>query len=163
MKRILRLLFISFIFLSTKSFATGSLTISTVALAAVNINQGSTYNIIYIAKLDVGTDPFTVSSVQFNLTGTYDGDDFTSLNVFANTTAPTIAGSVNLGSVNGNADGPHVFTVNTSYTITAGSSVYFIITANIQPAAALNNTLGINGATDPVILLSAYSPVIANT
>jgi|SRR5450432_3485874 hypothetical protein len=37
MKRILRLLFISFIFLSTKSFATGSLTISTVALAALRI------------------------------------------------------------------------------------------------------------------------------
>jgi hypothetical protein len=75
------------VFFSQVSFAQ-NITISTSPVAASNISQGSTNNIVYIARVDVASLPVTINAIQFTLTGTHDNNDLTVFQVFFNVTAP---------------------------------------------------------------------------
>jgi hypothetical protein len=45
-------------------------TLTSSAVAASNIAQGTNYNIVYIVKMDVAAQPVVINSILFTLTGT---------------------------------------------------------------------------------------------
>ncbi|MEO7049412.1 MAG: hypothetical protein ABI091_29175, partial [Ferruginibacter sp.] len=68
-------------------------TLTTQSLAAANIAQGSTNNILYAVKMDVTSLPVIVNNIQFTLTGTHDNNDLTTLSVYFNASAPNLTGA----------------------------------------------------------------------
>ena len=144
------------------------ITISTSPLAPANINQGTNDNIIYVAKTDVTVLPVTISRIQFNITGTMDNNDLTVFNIYYNPTAPTLTGAT-LMAINNPATfaAPHAydlfFNYSGSQSIAAGGSGYFIITANVDAAGTVGNTVKINGAADPVTFTYSTGPTITNS
>ncbi len=138
------------------------ITFTSVAVPAGNINQGSSTNVVYIAKIDVATEPVTISNIVFNLTGTYDNDDLANLSILINTTAPTVAGASLANNAPAGFAGPHIFDVPISRLFAAGSSAYILITVNTAAAANDNHTVTINGAADPITIISTTVPNITN-
>ncbi|MEO6315595.1 MAG: T9SS type A sorting domain-containing protein [Chitinophagaceae bacterium] len=139
------------------------ITVTTSPVTAAGINQGSNNNIIYIAQVAVATNPADVSNVQFTLSGTHDANDLSTVLVYFNSSSPSFAGSSFLGSALASFAAPHTYSINLSRNLPAGSTGYFIIVANVNSGATDNNTVKINGATNPVIFGFATSPNITNT
>ena len=97
--------------------------------------------------MDVTVSAVTVNNLQFTFTGTHDANDLTTLSIYFNPTAPTIAGSVGGSNVaTATFAAPHTYNVGVSRMIAAGSSAYFIISTNINSLATDNNTIKIDGA-----------------
>ncbi|MBK7735627.1 MAG: hypothetical protein IPI36_10660 [Chitinophagaceae bacterium] len=80
MKKYLLILAIIF-FIPVINFAQ-VVTLTSSPVAAADIAQGSTNNIVYIVKMDVASLPVTINSMQFTLTGTHDDNDLVVLHVF---------------------------------------------------------------------------------
>ncbi|HEY5408921.1 MAG TPA: hypothetical protein VIJ92_17655, partial [Ginsengibacter sp.] len=156
-------MFLGFVFitgLNNKLFASVDLTTSTVA--AGNIAQGTSNNIIYVVKMDVTTSDVAVTSLQYNLTGTYDNNDLPTVSVYFNASAPTISGATILSNLSGLFAGPHTFNASFNQNIAAGSSGYFIVTVNADAAATNGHTVKIDGAANPVVFGFTTSPTITN-
>lgn len=119
------------------------------AVAAGNIAQGSTNNVIYAFSLAVTTANATLSGVTINTAGTYVLNDFTNFrcwysadNVFSPATdvlLSTIATPP--------AAGTQVFTPFTNQAINNGSTGYIFITANAACTAVLGGTISVNAIT----------------
>jgi hypothetical protein len=140
--------------------------LTTSAIAAANITQGTNNNIIYAVKMDVAAQAVIVNSMQFTLTGTHDDNDLVVLHVYFNSTAPTLSGATQKAvNVSANFAAPHtynaVFNLG-SQGLAAGSSGYFIVVADVAAAATIGNTIKINGATNPVTFGYTTSPVVNN-
>ncbi len=138
------------------------LTISTVSLAAGNLNQGSVSNVIYIAKIDAATEPISITNLLFNLTGTYDNDDLGILSIYFNKNSPSLSGASLANNLAANFAGPHAVNFPASIDIPAGTTLYLILTANITSAANDGHTVNINGATDPISIIGTTVPNITN-
>jgi hypothetical protein len=152
----------------TQTMMASGVTLTTSAIAAANIAQGSTNNIVYAVRMDVTSLPVTVNSIQFKLTGTHDVDDLTTISILFNATAPSLTGAQIL-HYNESAlfAAPHVYNIvgfNNSgpKTIAAGASGYFIIAINVDAASTSGNTVKVNGLADPVIFGYATSPTVSN-
>ncbi|MES2775146.1 MAG: T9SS type A sorting domain-containing protein [Bacteroidota bacterium] len=145
---------------STRSFA--DVTLSSEVVAASNASQGSTNNILYIVKMDVTTTTVTTSTIQFILTGTHDNNDLDNVRVFTNTTA-TLTGATNRGSLGAGFAAPHTYNINyNDFSITAGSTLYFIITGDVNATGTSGNTFKLDGAVNPVVFTYTTPPVTVN-
>src|SRR5258705_411961 len=107
-----------------------NITLTTSPVAASNIAQGTSNNIVYAVRMDVTSLPVTVTSIQFTLTGTHDNNDLILYHVYFNATAPTVAGATFMAAnVPATFAAPHTyntnFTASVSQTIAAGGSGYF--------------------------------------
>ena len=131
--------------------ARADVSISSVAVPAAAVNQGTATHVVYIAQMSVTTAAATVSSIQVILSGTHDAGDLQTLRVYFNATNPTIAGASNLNNVTATFAAPHTYNIGLTRAMAAGSSGYFIIAADIQSAATDNNTFFVNGATNPLV------------
>ncbi|MEQ1678132.1 MAG: hypothetical protein ABL876_15600, partial [Chitinophagaceae bacterium] len=151
------------LFISSAVFAQ-TVTLTTSPVAASNIAQGTTNNIVYAARMDVATLPVTVNSIQFNLGGTHDNNDLTVCHVYFNATAPTLSGAFFLfANIPATFAAPHTYNATfAGQTIAAGGSGYFIIVVNTSSSATSGNTVKINGLTDPVSFNYTTSPTITN-
>jgi hypothetical protein len=143
-----------------------AVTLTTSAIAAANITQGTNNNILYAVKMDIAALPVTVNSMQFTLTGTHDDNDLVVLHVYFNPTAPTLSGATQKAvNVSANFDAPHtynaVFNLG-SQGLAAGTSGYFIVVADVAVAATSGNTIKVNGFTNPVTFAYTTSPTITN-
>ena len=137
-------------------------TIATHPVPAATISQGSATNVVYIAKMDVATQDVTVNSLQVNFGGTHDANDLMVMYVYFNPTDPTIAGSTLLNGLSATFAAPHIYNVNFSRQMTAGTSGYFIITVNTSATATIGNTIKVNGATNPVVFGFTTGPNITD-
>ena len=137
-------------------------TLTTQAIAAANIAQGISHNVVYIVKMDVTSSPVLVNNVQFTLTGTFDNNDLTNTVVWFNPTSASLAGATPLVNVSALYSAPHAFNVSVNQSITAGASGYFIITVSTDAAATSGNTIKLNGASNPVTFGFTTSPSITN-
>jgi hypothetical protein len=151
----------------TQTILAAGVTLTTSAVSAANIAQGSNDNIVYAVKVDVTVLPVTINNIQFTLTGTFDNNDLTTLRVYFNAAAPTVSGATLLAvNIPATFASPHTFssTFNSSgpQTISSGGSGYFIITANVDPAATNGNTLKLDGAANPVVFSYTTAPTITN-
>ncbi|MEO6610583.1 MAG: T9SS type A sorting domain-containing protein [Chitinophagaceae bacterium] len=146
----------------TQTIQAAGVTFTTSPVAAANIAQGSSDNIVYIVKMDVTTSAVTVNSVQFTLTGTHDADDLSTVTLWFNATDPFLTGATFLNNTSGLFAAPHLYNFIISRTITAGASGYFIITVNTAAAATPGNTVKLNGAANPVIFGFTASPPVTN-
>jgi len=117
--------------------------------------------------MDITSLPVTVNNIQFTLTGTHDNNDLTVLNVYFNPAAPTVSGA-SLMAINIPATfaAPHTYNTTFNFSgsqlIAAGTSGYFIITANVDAAATVGNTVILNGATNPVVFGFTTAPPLTN-
>ncbi|MEP6712803.1 MAG: T9SS type A sorting domain-containing protein [Ferruginibacter sp.] len=147
----------------TQTIQAADVTLTTIAVPAANLTQGSATNVLYIAKMDVTTQAVTVNNVQVTLSGTHDADDLGFLRVYFNATAPSLTGSTLLNFVSANFAAPHTYTIaSLNRLIAAGSTGYFIIAADVNNTATTNNTIKINGASNPLIFSFSTSPNITN-
>jgi hypothetical protein len=141
-------------------------TLSTTTIAASNIVQGSTNNIVYIAKMDVTALPVIVNSIQFTLTGTHDANDLTIIGFYYNATAPSLTGASLLNTVPATFAAPQVYNIPNNFVapinIAAGATGYFIVTINVNAAGTSGNTVKVNGLTNPVSFGFTTSPPITN-
>ncbi|MEO5647620.1 MAG: T9SS type A sorting domain-containing protein, partial [Chitinophagaceae bacterium] len=103
-----------------------------------------------------------VNNIQFTLSGTHDANDLTQVRVYYNPTAPTTSGASFLAIVPATFAAPHVYNVNLTQSLIAGSTGYFIISVDAHSSATLGNTVTINGATNPVVLGFTTAPNITN-
>ena len=159
----LSILFLGFFFMSISNRSYGDVTLTTSAVAAGTVSQGSTNNVLYVVKLDVTVSAVTVNNLQFTFTGTHDVNDLTTLSIYFNPTAPTITGSVGGSNVaSATFAAPHTYSVGVSRTIAAGSSAYFIIAVNVNSAATDNNTIKIDGTSDPVVFGFTTATTVIN-
>jgi glutaredoxin len=120
------------------------------AVTAASINQGSTSNLVYVVSMNVATMPVTVNNIQFTLSGNHDANDLTNVYVYFNATSPVISGASYLGNSVANFAAPHAYSININKAMAAGSSGYFIISVNVSTTATDNKTIRITGATTPV-------------
>ena len=157
------LLLVQLLFIRTMVFAVPDVTIASSAVAASNVLQGSTINVVYIAQLNVSTQPVIVNSVQVPLLGTYNASDLPLLRVYFNATAPTISGAVNLVNASPSFAAPHTYSISgLSQVMAAGSMGYFIIAVDVSATATFGNTVKVNGASNPLIFGFATAPNITN-
>jgi hypothetical protein len=84
------------------------------AIPEADVNQGSTYNVVYAVKMKVLTEPVAVSNMQFTLSGNHDNGDLTSVYLYYNATAPVISGASYLGYANANYSAPHNYSIGIS-------------------------------------------------
>ena len=159
MKTFFSLLAIIF-FMPLLSFAQ-TVTLSTSPVAASNIAQGTSNNIVYVVKMDVAALPVTANSISFTLTGTHDNNDLTTVNIYFNPVAPTISGGALTGG-SGLFAAPHTYTLGMFQTIAAGASGYFIIAVNTAATATNGNTIKVNGTANPVVFGFTTAPTITN-
>jgi hypothetical protein len=154
----------SCLFFSTRSLAGVTLTSS--AVAASNIAQGSNNNIVYIVKMDVSSLPVVVNSIQYTLTGTHDNNDLTTIGIYFNASSPSLTGAVQQASASALFAGPHAYNTNFNFTgslnIAAGSSGYFIIAVNVNAGATAGNTVKVDGAANPISFGYTTSPTITD-
>src|SRR5258705_12596 len=151
----------------TQTILASGITLTTSAIAAANIAQGSTNNIVYAVRMDVTSLPVTVNSIQFTLDGTHDNDDLVLYHIYYNPTAPTVAGATFMAAnVPATFAAPHPYNTNFinvgSQTIAAGASGYFIIAVNTHATATSGNTVKVNGLAVPVTFGYTTSPSITN-
>ncbi len=139
------------------------ITLTTSAVASGNILQGSSNNIIYATLIEVATQPVTVNNIQFTLSGTHDNNDLTNAAIYFNATAPNLTGASFLNSTATAFDAPHLYTVSINRTIAAGDEGYFIIVVSVSATATINNTVTINGSTNPVVFGYSTAPNIVNS
>ncbi|MEP7230414.1 MAG: T9SS type A sorting domain-containing protein, partial [Ginsengibacter sp.] len=145
----------------TQTIQAADVTLTTSTMAAGNINQGTNSNIIYVTKIDVATEPVSVNNISFKLNGTFDATDLATVQVYFNPSSPTVGGSF-LGSTSAAFATGHLYSIAINNNVAAGGSGYYVITANLNSDATDNNTIKINGATDPVVLGFTTSPNINN-
>jgi len=138
------------------------ITLTTSAVTAANITQGSSNNIVYAVKMDVTSSPVTVNNIQFTLTGTHDNNDLTNVVVWFNASAPTVSGATPLVNVSGLFAAPHTYNIPIGQTIAAGGSGYFLVTVNLDAAATAGNTVLLNGAVNPVVFGFTTVPPVTN-
>ncbi|MEO8764630.1 MAG: T9SS type A sorting domain-containing protein, partial [Ginsengibacter sp.] len=146
----------------TQAIQAADITLTTSALAAADINQGTSNNIIYAAQMSVATEPVVVNNIQFAFSGTQDANDLVIISIYFNPAAPTIAGSTLLNNSPATFASGHSYNIPLSSSMAIGSSGYFIIALNVNPTATDNNTVKINGATDPVVFGFTTAPNIIN-
>ncbi|MEO6731079.1 MAG: hypothetical protein ABIN01_07665, partial [Ferruginibacter sp.] len=146
--------------LNNKLYA--DVTLTTPAVAAANINQGTNNNIVYIAQMSVTTTAVTVNNIQFTLDGTHDANDLANVLVYFNATSPVFAGSSFLGSAVATFAAPHSYSIAINRAMAAGSTGYFIILADVNSGATDNNTIKVNGATNPVVFGFTVAPTVVN-
>lgn len=137
-------------------------TLTSVAVPAGNINQGTNNNVVYIVQMSVTSTAVSVNNVQFSLAGTYDNNDLSTVLVYFNATAATFAGSTFLGSAVATFAAPHSYSINLTRAMAAGSTGYFIIVTNVTATATDNHTVLINGATNPLVFNFTAAPVLIN-
>ncbi|MEP6556398.1 MAG: hypothetical protein ABJB11_22785, partial [Ferruginibacter sp.] len=159
-KRLVSFLLTFLLLTSTGNQLFADVTVTSSPLAAANINQGTNSNVIYIAQASVTTTGVVVNNVQFTLSGTHDANDLSTVLVYFNAVSPVFAGSTFLGSAVATFAGPHTYSINVNWSMAAGSTGYFIIVANIDAVATDNNTLKINGATNPMVFGFTTAPNI---
>ena len=150
----------------TQTILGAGVTLTSSAVAASSIAQGTNNNIVYIVKMDVASLPVSVTSIQFNLTGTYDNDDIPTINIYFNATTPSLTGATQVASTSGLFASPHTYNAAFNFvgsqSIAAGGSGYFIIAVNTSAAATVGNTIKQNGAVNPVSFGFITSPTITN-
>lgn len=111
------------------------------AVAAGNMAQGSTNNVIYRFDLAVTTSAATLTGVTITTAGTYAATDITNFKCWYSADAIFNSASDVLLSTNAApaVAGAQVFPSFTSQVIASGNTGYIFITANIPCAAALTN------------------------
>lgn len=119
------------------------------AVAAGNISQGTTNNVIYRFDLAVATANATLTGVTINTAGTYAATDFTNFrcwysadNVF------NTPGDVLLSTITPTVAGPQAFTPFTNQTINNGSTGFIFITASVPCiTSVIGNNISVNAIT----------------
>ena len=144
------------------SYAAGSVTVGTTAVAAADLNQGTNTNVVYIASMAVSTENATVNNIQFTLSGSHDADDLSTVSIYFNASSPVISGASFIGSAAATFAGPHAYSINVSRTVTAGTTGYFLITVNVTSSATDNHTIRITGSTTPVTFSFSTSTSVTN-
>jgi hypothetical protein len=137
-------------------------TLTTSSSAAANINQGSGNNIIYVTQMSVTSEAVVVNNIQFTLNGTLDANDLTTVSIYFNANTPTISGSTLLNSTSGAFTSGHAYAIPFSNSMAPGSTGYYIIAVNVDPAATDNHTIKIDGAANPVVFGFTTTPNIIN-
>lgn len=155
-------LLVSFVFFSNQTNAAASVTLTTPSLAAGTVFQGTNTNVIYIVSMAVAVESVTVNKIDFMFSGTQDADDFSTVSVYFNPTAPTISGASFRGSTSANFAAGHSYSVNISNTLSAGTTGYFLITLNASSNASDNKTVRLTGSATPVVFGYTVAPVLTN-
>ncbi len=139
-----------------------NVSISSESIGASNVAQGSSNNIVYIAKMDVTVSPVTVATMQFTLTGTHDNNDLTTYRIYVNSTA-SLAGATLISVFPATFASPHTYNDDIpDQTIAAGVTRYFIITFFTDALATAGNSIKLNGAVNPVIFTYITAPAVTN-
>ncbi|MEP7231797.1 MAG: T9SS type A sorting domain-containing protein [Ginsengibacter sp.] len=146
----------------TQTIKASGVTVTSANVTASNINQGTNSNIVYIAQMSVNTTPVTVNNIQFTLDGTHDADDLGLVSVYFNATAPTVSGASFLGNTLAAFAAPHTYSISISRTMATGSTGYYIIAVNINSDATDDNTIKVNGATNPAVFGFTTTPNVTN-
>ncbi|MFT3980903.1 MAG: GEVED domain-containing protein [Ferruginibacter sp.] len=147
----------------------GTVTLGTNNIAAATINQGTVSNAIYSFSIAATGANTTLTALNITTTGTYLSADVTNLKVWYQSASTFNAGTATLLSTltTPGVAGVKTFTPFTSQTITAGSTGYIFITADIPCAATSGNIIAVNAVTSSNTTFSAGTvsgtPAAGNT
>jgi hypothetical protein len=142
---------IALISMAVQSAAKPKATLTTSAIAAANLNQGTTYNVIYAVKMKVTVEAVVVNKITFTISGTHDNNDLTNAYLYYNASAPVLSGASYLGYTSAAFQGPHTYSVNVNKSMAVGDEGYYIIAVSLSNTATDNHTIQIKGNIDPVV------------
>lgn len=125
---------------NTQTVIVPSASVNSISVAAGNINQGSTNNSIYNFSVAVTTANATITQITLPVLYNTTADFITNGFKLWYNTANTLVGATALGSGVDPSAGNIVFT-SFSQTINAGSTGYFIITADIDASATVGDSI----------------------
>jgi hypothetical protein len=119
------------------------------AVAAGNIVQNTTNDVIYRFDNAVTLTNATISGLQITTAGTYAAADLTNLKAWYSASSTFNAGTATLLSTKTIAlgAGTQVFQSWTNQVINSGSTGYIFITADIPCSATAGNTISVNAVT----------------
>jgi hypothetical protein len=140
---------------------TPTIVLSANDIPAGNISQGGTNNPIYSFAIAVTVANANLTDLDITTTGSYVLADVTNLKVWYQTAAsPFNSGTATLLSTYTNAGGAGAinFSPFTSQSISAGSTGYIFITADIPCGATLANTIAVNAVTTGNTFFAAGTP-----
>lgn len=128
---------------NTQTILGPRVTITATHPAAGTINQNSTDNIIAAYQMDIANGDITPATFTFVTAGTYaNTTDISNLKLYQNTTND-LTGATLLQTIPG-ATRPQTLVFNTGFsTLSSGSTVYFLVTADVPLTATNGNTINI--------------------
>ncbi len=114
------------------------------AVAAADLEQGTSDNIIYSYSTTISNINTTLDSVLFTTTGSYDDDDFSRFKLYYSTTNDfTTATQVGSSLITNLGTGTHTFT-SISLECIAGTTIYFWITVNVSDSPDDGHTITVS-------------------
>jgi hypothetical protein len=114
-------------------------------VAAANVSQGVTDHVLYKFQLSISAANTTLAGLTCTTTGTYLTTDITNLKARYSVDNILDAGDATLSTIVAPAAaGGKTFSGFTSQIITAGTTGYIFITADIAATATIGNTIGVN-------------------
>lgn len=128
---------------NTQTITGPTVTISQAHPTAGNINQNSNNNPIAAYQMVAANGDITPSILKFTTAGTYANTaDISGFSLYENT-SNSLSGATLVGTVAGGTR-PQTLTFNSGFsTITSGSTMYYILTANVALTATNGNTINI--------------------
>lgn len=136
--------------------------VSTQALPAATVNQGTTGIVVYMVKMKVSTQPVTVNGISYTLSGTQDANDLTNTYAYFNT-SPSLSGATYLGGGAANYAAPQTYSYGINRAFVPGDSGYFMITVNVSATATDSKTIKVNGAATPVSFTYNTAPNVSGS
>ncbi len=143
-------------------YAAPNVKLTSTAVAASNVNQGTINVLVYTVKMKVTSAAVTVNNIQFTLSGTFDNNDLVYARVYYNT-VPTIGGASQLTYALANFAAPHTFSLGLSKAMNAGDSGYFMIAVDMKSDATDGHTVTLNGATNPIVFSYSIAVNLTNS
>lgn len=137
-------------------------TLTTPSISEEEVNQGSTGNIVYAAKMNVKTMPTTVSNITLKLIGNYDNNDLSNIYLYFNPSSVSISGASYLGGATATFSAPHTYSINVNRSMAENTSGYFIVTVNVSNTATDNRTVQIDGNENPLKFTYSTAPNSTN-
>jgi hypothetical protein len=132
----------------TITVTTPNVALSSPVASASNIVVGTTDIVLYRFDLGVTNASATLSGLTVTTSGTYVASDLTNLKVRYSADATLDVSDATLSTkTTGLGAGSQVFPSFTSQSISAGSTGYIFITADLPFGATLNNSISINAVT----------------
>ncbi len=132
-------------------------TLTTTAVAASDVFQGTVVNVAYILQMDITGSSEQLTNFSMVSSGTYDSDDLDNFKLYRNT-SPTMTGASLLKIDNTATGNGETVAFSTNYTFAVGTW-YLIVTVDVAAGATDGNTTHFDGATNPAALIFTGSPI----
>jgi len=124
--------------------ASSNIAVSSLALAAGNLQKGSNSQIVYKLSLGVTSSDATLSGLTLTTAGTYSATDITNFKLWYNSASASTVGATQIGTtIASGATGASLAFTGLTQLISVGTTGYLVLTADVAASATLGTTFNV--------------------